>query len=223
MNETTTKQKNVFSKFLLDDSSLFCATILSTLSILFFFIIRFPSFFALIHNFSQRWFGILVIILHLMVSFSLGYYQRWSLSKLISIWTQSNILFLFSITYFIRVNNSSLSLSSFDISTGLVFIPLTAFIFLVNKNLFGPGKTSIAHNLGQVLLISLCVFSLVYYLEIDNIAVRGSSNDILLQLFRLPSIFWLAVSATSISLISTLSLRLKERTNSVLLFLFFFV
>ena len=223
MNQSTTKHKNLFSWILLEDHSLFCATILSALSVLFFFIIRFPSFFSLIHSFSQKWFGISVILLYLAVSFALGYWQKWSMSKLLSVWIQSNILFLFAITYFIRVNNSSLSLSFFEISTGLVFIPLSAFIFLVNKNLFGKNQISVPYNLGQVFLISLCVFSLVYYFEIDNVAVKISSSDILLQLFRLPNTLWLGLSAVSIGLISTLSLKLKDATNSVLLFLFFFI
>lgn len=209
--------------FLNENKSVIAASFLTILVVFFFFVIGFPQFFSSIRYFSQRWFGIGVICVYLVISFFMCTLQKWSIPRLFSTWIQTNILFLFAIAYFIRLNNSSLNFSTFEISTELVFIPLSIFIFFVNKNLFQSNKTTIIYILGQVILISLCVFSLVYYIEIDNTAKRAYSNDLLLQLFKLPSYFWLVLSAFTISLISTLSLKLKEWVNAFSVFAFFFI
>jgi hypothetical protein len=223
MIESDIKQINRFSLFFEKNKSIISAGILAMLAVVFFLIIRFPEFFRPIHYFSQRWYGVAVLAIYLCVSYILCNIQDWSRSKLLSIWLQTNILFLFSIAYFLRVNNNSITFSTIDISTGLVFIPLTIFIFLVNRNLFGKNIMSLAHNLGQVMLVSLCVFSLVYYIEIDNTSQRSFSNDFLLQVFRLPTYIWLVVGAFTISIISTLSLKVKEWVNSLYVFLFFLI
>jgi hypothetical protein len=199
------------------------AYLLTILVILFFFIIGFPQFFNSVRYFSQRWFGISVVFIYLIISLILCHLQKWTRLRLFSTWLQTNILFLFSIAYFIRLNNSSLNFSTFEISTELVFIPLSIFIFFVNKNLFESNKTTVIYTLGQVILISLCVFSLVYYIEIDNTAQRAYSNDFLLKLFKLPTYIWLVLSAFTIGLISTLTLKLKDSINFISVFLFFFL
>ncbi|MBC7472022.1 MAG: hypothetical protein H7196_02025 [candidate division SR1 bacterium] len=215
--------KTSIRSFLFENKGIIAASLLTILVVFFFFVIGFPQFFSSIRYFSQRWFGIGVVCVYLIISFFICALQCWSLPRLFSTWVQTNILFLFAIAYFIRLNNSSLNFSTFEISTELVFIPLSIFIFFVNKNLFQSNKTKVLYILGQVILISLCVFSLVYYIEIDNTAKRAYSNDLLLQLFKLPSYFWLVLSAFTISLISTLSLKLKESINALSIFIFFFL
>jgi hypothetical protein len=218
------QESNINPKsFILENRGVIAASLLTILVVFFFFIIGFPQFFSSIRYFSQRWFGVAIILVYLVVSFSLCLAQKWSKSRLFSTWIQTNILFLFAIAYFIRLNNSSLNFSTFEISTELVFIPLSIFIFFVNKNLFQSNKTTVIYTLGQVILISLCVFSLVYYIEIDSTAQRAYSNDFLLQIFKLPTYLWLVLSAFMISTISTLALKLKDPINLVSIFFFFFL
>jgi hypothetical protein len=220
-HQTDTKPN--LKSFIQENKGVIAASTLTALVVFFFFIVGFPQFFNSIRYFSQRWFGVAVILIYLVFSFCICFLQKWSRSRFFSTWIQTNILFLFSIAYFIRLNNSTLNFSTFEISTELVFIPLSIFIFFVNKNFFQSNKTNVIHTLGQVVLISLCVFSLVYYIEIDNTAQRAYSNDFLLQLFKLPTYLWLILSAFTIGLISTLSLKLKDITNILTVFLFFFL
>jgi hypothetical protein len=219
-HDQITNQKNL-EEFFIKNSNIISASVLTALLFVFFLIIGFPQFFSGVGGFSQKWFSISVIGIYIVLSYLLCFLQKWDFAKLMSIWVQSNIFFLFAVTYFIRLNNSALNFSTFEISTDLVFIPLSIVFFIVHKNFFQENKTAVGFLIGQVVLISLCMFSLVYYIEVDNSSQRAYSNDFLLQLFKLPMYTWLTVGTFSISAISTLALKLKSRLNAFAIFGFF--
>jgi hypothetical protein len=181
------------------------ATVLSILSAWFFLVIGYPNLFAKLPFFTQRWFGLGILTACLVTTYLACYYSNWKLTKFWSVFVQSNLITLFSFAYYLRLNNSILGVGNVIISTSLVFIPLTALIFLVNLNLFGSKESKIYLILPQVLVITLYTFSFLSFINLDRTDVRDFSQDWLLFLFNLPLIFWLVLGSVAIALVSTLN------------------
>jgi hypothetical protein len=212
-----------FTNFLSGQLNSLFALQLSILSALYFLIIAYPEYFSFIPGFSQRVFASFILVFYLVYSLAVCYFQDWSRRKVFSVWAQVALVFLFAVAYFTRINNVPLNLLGLTFSTYLVFIPLTAFVFVLNRNFFGVNRTSTIFGLGQTMLVSLTVFSLLYFLRLDNTGQRSTNNDFLNEFFKLGAEAWLLLGAFAISLSSTLSLKIKAYYDSFAIFIFFFV
>jgi hypothetical protein len=196
--------------------------VLTLISLWFFLAIGFPTIFAKLPIFQQKWFGITTLVIYSIVCILFVVPKQ---SPLIQKWyiaLNSIILMTFSALYFIRVNNSPFELLSLNLSTRLIFLPLACFIFFVNYNLFTDQKNSLLSLVGQVILYSLTTFSLVYYFDIDATAQRTFRVDFLESIFRLPLYLWLILASAAIAFITTISFKIKEYIDSISTFLFLF-
>jgi hypothetical protein len=180
---------------------------LSLLSGVFFLVIGYPQLFENLEFFRQRWFGIAVFLISLLITYVSCFYSDWSLKKRLSIWIQSNLLLLFSFAYFLRLNNSAIELPGLTLTTGLIFIPLTLLIFFTNYFLFSGKRLNLGLLLPIVLLFILYSYSFIGFLDADRTFVRNFSQDWLSLLFNLPPFIWLLICSFSITLVTVLNVR----------------
>jgi hypothetical protein len=210
-------------KFFDAHRGVFAGSLLAGIATMFFLVIGFPDVFSGVQAFSQRWFGVTVVGLFVVVSFAVFARQEWGWGRVLSCWAQSNILFLFSSLYYIRINNSQLEFLSLRAGTAFVFLILSALIYLLVFTLIQNQNIPLYLHLAQTILIALTVFSLVYYIDADNTSERVLSYDWLTALFRLPTYLWVLTGSAAISGYSVLSLTISRWYEKLLIFFFFTV
>jgi hypothetical protein len=209
--------------FYTENLGLIVATSLALLSGFFFLVIGYPDIFNSIPSFRQRWFGLCIFGICLLLTYLSCFYSHWKMLKSISVWMQSNVLLFFSFAYYLRLNNSDVGILGQKFDTGLVFIPLVVLIFTVNYNLFTTNKKRLLLVIPQVLLFCLQTFSFIGFLGIDRTTSRDFSQDWLSNVFNLPPLVWLLICAMAIGLVSVLNMKLQSLRKVLAFGLIFFV
>jgi hypothetical protein len=221
--ENTSQQK---PNFLISMCSTpwFQSSLLTAVALVFFVVIGFPEFFSQVPLFQQRWFGIGTLLFYSLLSTTIFSSKSVSKIRRIGLWLNSFLLMFFSALYFIRLNNSPFELIALTINTKFIFVPLTAFIWYVNTVLLETTKNKswFPSLVGQIILIGLTAFSLVYYFDIDATSQREFQLDALEAIFELPLYVLIIFAATTGSFISSLSLKIKKNIDFITIFLFFF-
>lgn len=189
---------------------------LTLFTFFFFIIIEFPQAFQGIPGFSQRWYGLTLLFLYVGVTYFLCFFSNFQKHRAWAVWLQTNILVIFSLLYYVRLNSRDFALFGVTLTTSQIFIPISVLIFLVNQNLFGKHKNKIYLLAPQVLLFALNIFSLLSFIAIDRTNLRNFSQDWLIQVFSAPDWLWLLLLTLAVSAISVLNLNMEKRQRVIL-------
>jgi len=212
------KMSNFIDKY----SFVFVALILSSLAGFLYSIVGFRSLYEVIPFFRLRWFLLGFISLYLGVSFLGSFNGKYTLRESFEIWVNSFLMLMVSFIYYARINFfTNFPVLGLDLSSRMVFIPLTLLIFLINFNLFGKRSRSLVFTAPQILLIALQGFSFISTINTDVTFERDFSVVWLQWLFDVPIFWWLVISAFFISFVSISSLKLKIKDALLYLGLFF--
>ncbi len=176
---------------------------LSVVALLMFLVLGYPNILPDFLNLSQRWLGVITLSLYLVISFFLCLFTRWKWKRKISVWAQTNLLFIFSILYYLRLNSDSFNLVGVDFGPEVILIILGLFAFFVNRRLFRRSFLRESLLVGEVVLISLTSFSLVSLFELTQSTELDTA--ILEFVFNLPQLVWIGFASVSIALISALN------------------
>ncbi|NJL97123.1 hypothetical protein HC864_04925 [Candidatus Gracilibacteria bacterium] len=163
--------------------------------------------------------GLIILIIYMIISGLFCYFIDWKITRKLSVWAQSNLLFVFSIIYYLRLNNDSFNFLGYTFTSILIILPIAFLIFLVNERLFKRSFLKEAYLIGEMILLSLTTFSLVSLLDLSSFAVV--ENSLLQTIIDLPSQIWLGFTAFSVGLVSSLNLGTNKGRYVILYWLGF--
>jgi len=195
---------------------------LTLLASLFFSVISFPDSFSSIAFFSQRSFGFFILAICLLLTFTFCLVYKRDRLEAVSIWLQSNALTFFAFAYFLRLNTINFKFAGIIFNTGIIFIPITILIFLVNWNLFGKNEKKSYLLIPQVILFSVHTYAFISLLSDDRTNLRNFSTDWLGAIFTLNSSWWLILCSAAIAIISVASMNMETVRKFLVNFALFF-
>lgn len=201
----------------------FVAGLLSLFSAMFFMAISLPSIFKPIPFFSQRFVGISILFLCFLVSFLFGYFCVKNRLKLFILLVQSNLLTLFTFTYFLRVNAINIQFLGINFNTMTISVPLVFLIHMVNLNLFKDRKFGLYLVMAQVVVFSLQGYAFINLLSTDYTNLRIFSTDWLASIFNLNTAIWIVVSSFAISVVSFANYKLINYKDQFVFFILSFL
>lgn len=188
---------------------------LSLVAGVMFLILNFSESLYRLNNEGREIFSVRIWTLVLLLTYVFGTYiicflQGWKLWHALSTWLQSNILVLLALAFMFRLNKTPLDLFGFSVSTGMVFVPLTILVFLVNFNMFGKRLPKLSLTFSQVLLFFVQAFSLINFL-VDNKASTLTFREPLVEyIFGLNVYVWLIICALAVTVVSIFNLKITE-------------
>jgi hypothetical protein len=182
---------------------------------LVFLLFGYPQYFDSLPNFRPRDYALGAIGVYSIFALIYSYFGNFSYRRGLSVWVQSNLILMYSVIFYLRINSPLLEIFGYIIDSKLSFIPLLILIFIVNRNLFNQLKNQTYLLVSQVFLVSLSTFSLLNVLK-STYAVNFN-YQILFEFFNQPALFWILVTSTLISLLTTLNLKISK-FSEVLLF-----
>jgi len=199
------------------------ATCLSGLALAFFINILFPESLRSFGVIGQRWFSLSVTGLYLLfVYFFCSLHSNWSREEKIKVGLQSFLLTIFAFAYGFRLNGLAFTYAGLNLNTNLIFVPLIGLIWLVNYRLFDIKSLKLPLLLPQIGLLSLFIFSFLYFIDLDRTFLRIFGQDILAQIFGLPSIIWLILTSIGLTLITVLNLEIHTLGRNLIFTLIIF-
>lgn len=196
--------------------------ILTILASSFFLIISTPQIFQNVQFFQQRWFGLSVVIVSVLFIWISTRWKRWSRWHSFSVWIQGSVVLLYAFAYFIRLNQSQLSVIGINVNTSIVFIPLTLLIFVVMYNLYRLPTLPKPSLLAIILLLFLQSFSIFSFIKLDRTGSRDFSQDWVANIFEINPFYLILLTTTLIAIISVINIKLEEVKLRLLATLVFF-
>ena len=194
------------------------ALVLAILAACIFVVFGFPGILPqLSTGLRPRTVSLLLLAFYALATLALGYFGPWSKRRGLSIWCQSNLLLVYTLVYYLRLNSEAFALEGFVLTRSYAFVPLLGLIFLVNRNLYAQAKKRTYLLIAEILLICVSTFSLLNVIETIPGAFLSFAYQFLFEFFNLPTLFWVILSSFVVALLSTLNLRLN-RYREVLLF-----
>ena len=183
-----------------------------------FAVFGFPGILARVSTgLPPRTVTLFLLALYALLTLAISYFGRWSKRRGLSMWCQSNLLLIYTLVYYLRLNAPSFAIDRFVLNRAYAFVPLLILIFLVNRNLYALAKKRTYLLVAEILLICVSTFSLLNVIETIPGAFLSFAYQFLFEFFNLPTLFWVTLSSLIIALLSVLNLRLN-RYREVLLF-----
>jgi hypothetical protein len=184
-------------------SSIFPSLALTALWVLMFFTISYPNMVPKITGIQAKWLNLYLILIYITISAIFCRLRKWSFFHKFGIWAQTNLVFIYTTIYFLRLNNDTFNFLGYSLESIFLTIPIGLLGFLINLNLFKKSTLKESYLVGVLILISLGTFSIVSLIEYNSGLI--SNNTILDLILKTPRYLWLALSAISIGFISSLN------------------
>jgi len=165
--------------------------------------------------FSVRMWSLALFTLYIFGTYLLCFLRGWKTWRAVSTWVQSNLLMLISFVFMFRLNNQALDFFGFSISTGVIFIPLTILVFIVNHTLFTGARMRMSVIAAQLFVFFVQAFSLINFLADNKVATLAFREPIIEYILNLPVFVWLAICAAAVSTVSVFNVSLPAQyTNA---------
>ena len=207
-----------WQKYVLNRIGSLTATLLGAFAGIIFILLGFPEIVnTLPTGLNVQTLSLIFFSGYAFVTLLLGYFGPWSKRRGLSMWIQSNILLLYSLIYYLRLNTTTFTFESLTLNRGFTFFPLLILLFLVNRNLYAQAKKKTYLLIAEILLIHVSTFSLLNLLDTIPADFSTSNNLLLRVIFEIPQTVWLVVGGVFTSVLTTLNLRLS-RYREVFLF-----
>lgn len=199
--EVATLSKEVIN-FCVSHKDIILATLIALTSLCYFIVTAYSEVFEdRFPGFRIRIFGLITTAIVLVISFLGLYFTKYPWFKKISYYLQSVLLFFFSYSYFLNIENRNFY--------PIILTVLPVFIFFIHLTLFTDKWINVYTTLAQILLFVLQTFSLLTFFSVDRVAARSFSQDILATVFNLPDAVWLTICAFAVTLVSLNYFRVK--------------
>lgn len=182
----------------------------------------FNPFYSKTFPITHRYIGVGIIFLNLILSIIFVFIQKfeWK-TKLTSVFQINLISIIAFIYYAINTKQYLLTLFNVRIDSGLVIIPLIGIVFFSVKSTLEKDTNNFFLLLLKILLIYLTIFSVDSIFAQDSNLFRNINNFWFSNLFSIRQEIWTVLGAASISLLTTIWLKINSRKQFLTQFLVF--